>query len=842
MSRRSAIRRAGSALGVLALLSALLGAPTVPFVGAASPTTTAIIAHATRILPDAPAAFAADVAPRPPEPYAIDWYVDDVLVATVPSDQNAVSHADLQFTAGSHSVRASFGGGGGFAASDSAVVPIATTDIRAETTTAFLFVGDPYPQPPIWAGELMPSTVIVSPDPGEGQTVEWAVDGTVVASDTTTAGGTATGFVRIPAGSHGLTATFTGGNGFGRSTTAPQTVVADHGPRTPTTTTVDVQVGTVALGDDYQVAVTVSPAGALPGTVRLVRDGGGGSIDPTVDAQGTFHFAFSEWDHPELTHYRAFFDGSGDLAASISAPFALTSIDARTPVTVTMTPAHDPVIGSEADNPVNVTVSPTPDGGVVLLYLGASVATSELLGTDGTVDIGHRGGGWLRACYIGTLQFQSACTPIQVVGSITYPTTVTLAITPVFVYADESVTVDVAVDPKPERATSFTFSYSDLSIPIDPATGTGHWSGIVGDHFEGPRPEAADDHVVAFYPGTPRTMPGHSAPVDVRLKRDHVTIAVTADPEHVVVGEPVTFHVHTSVPLPWWPELAIFLEGPVGTGLGFYKIVQMDGAGDGSVTVDTTGWPSGAWLMNVDIPGTTRTTPAYVWSGFWVEAGPDATPPVVTATTLGIVPAGIVDPSGRVPVVLTWSASDDGWGLARIDIQRSVDGGAWVTQRRTDAWLHQAVLAGHRYAFRVRGVDVAGNVSAWSTTPDTTLGVAEESTMALHYSPGWTVHAATGYLGGHTKSTIARNASVSYTFTGRSFAWIGAKGPTRGSARIYVDDVLVATVNTHSAAPTYRSIVFERHWAAVGVHTVKIVAVGTAGHARVDIDAVVFGQ
>ena len=98
-------------------------------------------------------------------------------------------------------------------------------------------------------------------------------------------------------------------------------------------------LGTVPLGEDYEVTVTVSPAGALPGTVRLIRDSLGGSIDSTQDAEGRFHFAFSEWDHPESTTYRAFFAGSGDLAASISAPFTLTSIDSRTPVTVTMTPA-----------------------------------------------------------------------------------------------------------------------------------------------------------------------------------------------------------------------------------------------------------------------------------------------------------------------------------------------------------------------------------------------------------------------------------------------------------------------------------------------------------------------
>jgi hypothetical protein len=62
-------------------------------------------------------------------------------------------------------------------------------------------------------------------------------------------------------------------------------------------------------------------------------------------------------------------------------------------------------------------------------------------------------------------------------------------------------------------------------------------------------------------------------------------------------------------------------------------------------------------------------------------------------------------------------------------------------------------------------------------------------------------------------------------------------GARLGEACVDVDGVLVATVNAHSKATLHRGIVFARGWSAVGTHTLRIVVVGTAGPARVDLDA-----
>jgi hypothetical protein len=55
-------------------------------------------------------------------------------------------------------------------------------------------------------------------------------------------------------------------------------------------------------------------------------------------------------------------------------------------------------------------------------------------------------------------------------------------------------------------------------------------------------------------------------------------------------------------------------------------------------------------------------------------------------------------------------------GLRTFQVQRRVDGGSW----RTIAWTRNTALRlsqsrGHRYGYRVRGIDRVGNRGSWST-------------------------------------------------------------------------------------------------------------------------------
>ena len=78
---------------------------------------------------------------------------------------------------------------------------------------------------------------------------------------------------------------------------------------------------------------------------------------------------------------------------------------------------------------------------------------------------------------------------------------------------------------------------------------------------------------------------------------------------------------------------------------------------------------------------------------------------------------------------------------------------------------------------------------------------------------------------------------MSFRFTGRAVAIVAPKGASRGSAKLYVDGVYVSTVNLYRSVWKPRNVVAARSWTTAGKHTIRLVAVGTPRHSRVDIDA-----
>jgi hypothetical protein len=214
-------------------------------------------------------------------------------------------------------------------------------------------------------------------------------------------------------------------------------------------------------------------------------------------------------------------------------------------------------------------------------------------------------------------------------------------------------------------------------------------------------------------------------------------------------------------------------------------------------------------------------------------AGPVATTPVVRARTGAIVAAG------TVPVTITWSAVDTGTGVASYEVQRRLDGGslepvALPTPLTTS--LSLALPVDRAIQYRVRATDDAGNTGAWSAAGGFHLRLASERSAAVTYGGRWTSRTGPGYLGGAARSSGAAGATASFSFTGRGIAWIGARGATRGKARVYVDGRYVATVDLHGTGTALRRVVWTRTWKSVATHRVTIRVSGTAGHPRVDVD------
>jgi parallel beta-helix repeat protein len=191
------------------------------------------------------------------------------------------------------------------------------------------------------------------------------------------------------------------------------------------------------------------------------------------------------------------------------------------------------------------------------------------------------------------------------------------------------------------------------------------------------------------------------------------------------------------------------------------------------------------------------------------------------------------------PVTVSWSAI----AVAEAyQLQVQKNGGAWSSVRLASAKSRSATLTiatGSEYRFRLRLKTPPATWSPWAYSAPVKANRHQENSSLVKYSGGWRRVASSEAAGGYVRTTTARGASATFTFTGRAVAWVAPLSRSRGSARVYVDGVHRTTVSLYSSSVRTRRVVFRASWAEKGTHTIEIRALGTAGHPRVDIDAFV---
>lgn len=192
-------------------------------------------------------------------------------------------------------------------------------------------------------------------------------------------------------------------------------------------------------------------------------------------------------------------------------------------------------------------------------------------------------------------------------------------------------------------------------------------------------------------------------------------------------------------------------------------------------------------------------------------------------------------------VKTAWSACDAD-GITKYTLQRQVTGGTWTTVTLASALstsINQSLTRSTTYRFRAYATDGTSTSAAYVYGPSFQPLVSNDASTLITYSGTWGTGTYSSYYGGTDRYASVAGASATYTFTGKSVAWVAYKSAIRGSAQVFVDGVLKATVNLYATTSTARAQVYAFNWATSGTHTLKIVVVGTAGHPRVDIDAFV---
>ncbi|MGC5017651.1 N-acetylmuramoyl-L-alanine amidase [Micromonospora sp. DT47] len=189
---------------------------------------------------------------------------------------------------------------------------------------------------------------------------------------------------------------------------------------------------------------------------------------------------------------------------------------------------------------------------------------------------------------------------------------------------------------------------------------------------------------------------------------------------------------------------------------------------------------------------------------------------------------GTVNTTG-VPVTLSWQPADN-VALRTVSLTAPTP----LTFATTTRSWSMTAKPGVATSWSMRAVDWAGNARTASTSRTPVL-VADTSAAR---TGTWSTTSSSSYLGGSALTSTAKNASLKWTFTGRSVSFIASRTSTSGQVYIYVDGVKVSTVDLRSSTTAHRQAVWTRSWSTSGTHSVSVVVVGTSGRPRVTTDGI----
>ncbi|MFG3308537.1 N-acetylmuramoyl-L-alanine amidase [Streptomyces wuyuanensis] len=222
------------------------------------------------------------------------------------------------------------------------------------------------------------------------------------------------------------------------------------------------------------------------------------------------------------------------------------------------------------------------------------------------------------------------------------------------------------------------------------------------------------------------------------------------------------------------------------------------------------------------------------------QSGKTATTPAATVIAETTAPSFAAKPAlslrtgtvntTAVPLTLAWKATD---AAALKDVRLTAP--VAKTYGPTVYSAAHTAKAGTATTWSMTAYDQAGNTATASVagTP-----VILQETAAVKTGT-WAARTSTSYLGGQSYSSSSANASLTWTFTGKSAAWIVSRATTSGQAHIYVDGSKVATVDLKSSTTKYRDAIWTKTWTTSAKHTIKIVVAGTSGRPTITTDGLV---
>ncbi len=200
--------------------------------------------------------------------------------------------------------------------------------------------------------------------------------------------------------------------------------------------------------------------------------------------------------------------------------------------------------------------------------------------------------------------------------------------------------------------------------------------------------------------------------------------------------------------------------------------------------------------------------------------------PTAAVTAISLTEGDVVGADGHVALHVSWSTDDATSGVAsgslNVDSTSVASGVAGPT-------IYQSADGTH--VFQASAIDLAGN--SGTSPPVSVAQFSYQETTATRVKTWSTPTAGTW---GTTIFSKTKGATATFAFSGTDVAWVSARGPKRGKAKVYIDGVQKAVVDLKASSAQSSVIVFTASGLSAGPHTIKIYVNGTSGRPRVDVD------
>lgn len=124
-------------------------------------------------------------------------------------------------------------------------------------------------------------------------------------------------------------------------------------------------------------------------------------------------------------------------------------------------------------------------------------------------------------------------------------------------------------------------------------------------------------------------------------------------------------------------------------------------------------------------------------------------------------------------------------------------------------------------------IDLASAAPSAAGSVDPVATRVEQDGPGVAYSGAWYTNTNALHSGGSAVLAMDPGAQASFTFTGTAVSWIVYRDQWSGIARVYVDGVLRATVDTYASTAQSQVVLFSTSGLGPGTHTLTIEATGT---------------